>query len=99
MAGQFMMIFGLNFYGEEIGYTPETTYDEFIAGDEEFVTNCFENNILFLYVNFIYIFTLLAFSISKPWRKEFYSNVPFTILLVLVLALSSVLVVFPEARP
>jgi cation-transporting ATPase 13A3/4/5 len=48
-----------------------------------------------MYSNFIYIFTLLAFSISRPWRKEFFTNVPFTVLLVLVLALSTVLVIVP----
>lgn len=52
-----------------------------------------------MFSNFIYVFTLLAFSISRPWRKEFYTNVPFTILLVAVLALSTVLVLVPESRP
>lgn len=46
----------------------------------------------------MYIFTLLAFSVSKPWRKEFYTNVPFLIVLILVLAFSSAIILFPNFR-
>lgn len=62
---------------------------------EEFITDSYENNILFMFSNFIYVFTLMAFSISRPWRKEFYTNIPFTILLVLTLALSTILIILP----
>lgn len=89
----------LLWYREEIGYSEDITKEEFEEGGEEFITDSFENNILFMYTNFIYVFTLLAFSISRPWRKEFYTNVPFTVLLVAVLALSTVLVLVPESRP
>lgn len=47
----------------------------------------------------MYVFTLLSFSISRPWRKEFYTNAPFTVILILVLILSTILVVVPESRP
>lgn len=46
----------------------------------------------------MYIFTLLAFSVSKPWRKEFYTNFPFVIVLTLVLAFSSAIIIFPYFR-
>jgi magnesium-transporting ATPase (P-type) len=46
----------------------------------------------------MYIFSLLAFSISKPWRKEFYTNVPFMIVLVLVFGYSVLLAIVPDAR-
>lgn len=37
--------------------------------EEDFLLETPENNIIFLFTNFMYIFSLLAFSISKPWRK------------------------------
>lgn len=42
--------------------------------------------------------TLLAFSISKPWRKEFYTNPFFVIALVLILTYSLVMIVVPGSR-
>lgn len=46
----------------------------------------------------MYIFTLLAFSISKPWRKHFLTNPLFDIVLVLVLVYSLVIIVVPASR-
>ena len=40
----------------------------------------------------------MAFSISRPWRKEFYTNIPFMIVLLLVLSYSIVIIVVPQAR-
>lgn len=51
-----------------------------------------------MFSNFMYIFTLLAFSVSKPWREEFYTNKPFTAILVVVLGFSSMLMLFPGMR-
>lgn len=57
-----------------------------------------ENNIIFLFTNFMYMFSLLAFSISKPWRREFFTNVPFMCVLIVVLTYSILLVICPAAR-
>jgi hypothetical protein len=46
----------------------------------------------------MYIFSLLAFSISKPWRKEFYTNVPFMIVLIIIGSYSTLLAIVPDAR-
>lgn len=46
----------------------------------------------------MYIATLLAFSISKPWRKDFYTNPFFMIVLILMLTYSLVMIVVPGAR-
>jgi magnesium-transporting ATPase (P-type) len=44
-----------------------------------------EGNALFVFVNCIYLTSVLAFSISHPWRKEFFTNVPFVVVTVLAL--------------
>jgi len=46
----------------------------------------------------MYIFSFLAFSISKPWRKEFWTNIPFMIVLVIVFVYSVLICVVPDAR-
>ncbi|EAR98784.2 E1-E2 ATPase family protein (macronuclear) [Tetrahymena thermophila SB210] len=46
--------------------------------------SCYESTVLFLFANFQYIATCIAFSIGKPFKKEFYTNVWFTICLVLI---------------
>lgn len=46
----------------------------------------------------MYIFSFIAFSISKPWKKEFYTNIRFMIALICVFTYSSLIVVVPAAR-
>lgn len=46
----------------------------------------------------MYIATLLAFTISQPWRKEFYTNPLFMFVLVLILPYSIIMMVVPDAR-
>lgn len=57
-----------------------------------------EANILFLFTNFLYLCTMLAFSIGGPWRKPFFTNIPFMIVFVLVITYTIVIVVVPDAR-
>jgi hypothetical protein len=46
----------------------------------------------------MYIFSLLAFSIAKPWRKNFWTNLPFMIVLFIVFTYCVLLTVVPESR-
>ncbi|EAR98777.2 E1-E2 ATPase family protein (macronuclear) [Tetrahymena thermophila SB210] len=50
--------------------------------------NCYESTVLFLFVNFQYISTCIAFSIGKPFKKEFYTNLFFSVSLGLIVSLS-----------
>jgi len=36
-----------------------------------------------MFSNFMYVFSVLAFCISKPWKKYFFTNLPFMIVLTL----------------
>lgn len=56
-----------------------------------------EGNAIFIFVNNIYLFSVLAFNISSPWRKEFWTNVPLVIVAVLALAYNVVSTVVPAA--
>ncbi|CAD8078910.1 unnamed protein product [Paramecium primaurelia] len=50
---------------------------------------CYENTILFLYANFQYVFQCVAFSIGKPFRREFYTNIYFTLWIILAMLFNS----------
>lgn len=69
LGGQLLIMAGLTqFFRDEMSYSEDVTYQLFVE-EEGFVTDTSENNALFLFTNIMYIFTLLAFSISRPWRK------------------------------
>lgn len=46
----------------------------------------------------MYIFSFIAFSISKPWRKPFYTNIPFMIVFIFTFTYSVLMVVVPAVR-
>ena len=46
----------------------------------------------------MYISTLMAFFISHPWRKGFYTNIPFMIVLLFIMTYSIVIIVVPKSR-
>lgn len=53
---------------------------------EDLVLDGLENNAIFIFVNNIYLISVLAFNISRPWRKEFYYNAPLVVAAALALA-------------
>ena len=52
--------------------------------DNENPLPCHENTIFFLIAHFQYLTLALAFSVSKPFRKPIYTNIPLMIYLVLI---------------
>jgi magnesium-transporting ATPase (P-type) len=46
----------------------------------------------------MYIFTLIAFTIGRPWKKPFYTNKPFMVVLFISLTYSILIVILPLAR-
>lgn len=73
LIGQICMILTLSGdLGNEIDYLNnggQSINEAKYVEEEDFLLSTPENNIIFLFTNFMYIFSLLAFSISKPWRK------------------------------
>lgn len=87
-----MMVGLTQIFGSDMGYTSTTTYDKFVENERAFILESHENCALFLFSNIMYIMTLLAFSISKPWRKDFYTNPAFMVVLVIMLGYSLVMI-------
>lgn len=55
----------------------------------------FRCSILFLFANFQYISTAIAYSISKPFRKNLFTNFPFLISILVSIGLSCYLLMYP----
>ena len=51
---------------------------EFFEDNDRLMTNNQEAGVLFIFSNFLYLGSIIAFSISKPFRKPFYTNWLFT---------------------
>lgn len=74
LAGQILMIVSIsNFFANETDYWEiggsENNYQGYKDNDNEFPTSTPETDVIFLFSIFMYIFSFIAFSISKPWRK------------------------------
>lgn len=46
----------------------------------------------------MYIFTVLAFNIGAPWRKPFFTNLPFMVSLTIILTYAILICVVPVTR-
>lgn len=49
----------------------------------------YENTVVFIFANFQYLITCVSFSISKPFRKPLYTNLIFTVSIMIMIALCS----------
>ena len=56
----------------------------------------YEESVLFLVANFQYLFTCMSFSIAKPFRKPIWTNIPFTICVVILFVLDTLFVFLPS---
>lgn len=83
-----------DYYAQEGGFdNGKAKYD--LEGD--FVLDGVEANATFTFVNNVMLVSVLAFSISHPWRKQFWTNLPFLIVTLLALAANVVLNLVEQA--
>jgi len=54
---------------------------------------------LFVLSNYLYLGIVLSTSVSKPFRKPFYTNHWYTLILVLLWAYNTLIVVLPNLAP
>ena len=95
LVGQVFMILALTYiYADDVGYYSGITFETFKANDDEFVLDSHEGNLLFLFSNYIYISTVLAFNISKPWREDFWKNKLLMGVLFLVLIYTTMITIW-----
>ena len=64
--------------------------------DNSFVLDGVEANATFVFINNMYIISVLAFSISHPWRKQFWTNIPFLIVTAIAITANILICMVPE---
>ena len=47
---------------------------------------------LFIFVNNLYVLTMISFNIAKPWREYFFTNLPLMIMIIFTLAYNQILI-------
>lgn len=70
-------------------------YDPLVPDPNTENHECMENTSIFLYSNFQYVISVLVFSISKPFRKPFYTNLPLLVSLIIVIGLNTFIMFSP----
>jgi magnesium-transporting ATPase (P-type) len=64
-------------------------------GSSAVYTPGLEANILFVFINNIYLAAIIAFNIAKPWRQHFFTNPPLMIMVILSLLLNHIVFFWP----
>ena len=59
----------------------------------------YEDTVIFMVSIFQYVVTCLAFSVSRPFRQPFWTNIPFLICVVLLLVFNTILVFAADNSP
>lgn len=55
-----------------------------------------ETCVIFIFVNNVYVITMIAFNIAKPWREYFFTNLPLMIAIGLTLLYNHILLFWPD---
>jgi cation-transporting ATPase 13A2 len=66
-----------------------------LSVEEEEVVHCWETTVIFIVSSFQYLILAAVFSKGRPYRKPFYTNIPFLIALVFLTIFSAVLALYP----
>jgi hypothetical protein len=62
-----------------------------------FSLSALEMNVLFVFSNNLYVVTMLAFNIAKPWREYFFTNIPLMVVVIITTAYNQMLFLWPDA--
>lgn len=104
MVGQFLVIIlmaGGTTFTRLLNYYTYSGYDVNYAAyliEEDFSNETYEVQSLFLFSNFMYIFTVLAFNIGAPWKRPFFTNPFFMLVLAFIFTYSVLICVVYKAR-
>jgi cation-transporting ATPase 13A3/4/5 len=77
---------------------PQDFYETIDDPDTEDVKNnaeCYENTVVFLTANFIYVAVCAVFNIGKPWKKPAYTNLYLTAIFFILLAFTIYMILIP----
>lgn len=82
-----------DYYGEFGGMdVAKRAYDD---NNSEF-TYGLETCTIFIFVNNLYVMTMIAFNIAKPWREYFFTNLPLMIAIFFTIAYNQILIFWKD---
>eukprot|EP01028_Stygiella_incarcerata_P004976 TRINITY_DN214_c0_g1_i2.p1 TRINITY_DN214_c0_g1~~TRINITY_DN214_c0_g1_i2.p1 ORF type:complete len:680 (-),score=167.20 TRINITY_DN214_c0_g1_i2:43-2082(-) len=58
---------------------------------------CYESTVVFVYANFQYLWVAISFSIAKPFRKSLWTNIPYTLAMIALFAMCTVILMCPTS--
>ena len=70
--------------------------DECVISEEEGVTPCSTNTIVYLVSNVQYLTSCFAFSVAKPFKKPIYTNIPLMLFIIIGFAYSAEIILGPD---
>ena len=56
-----------------------------------------ESNILFLFTNNLFVATMIAFNIAKPWREYLITNLPLMVVIIITLVYNNTLILWGDS--
>lgn len=65
--------------------------------ETDFVMGGLEASTMFVFSNNLYVMTMLAFNIAKPWREYFFTNLPLMAAVIISVAYNQMLILWEEA--
>jgi cation-transporting ATPase 13A2 len=71
---------------------------DYFDGEEDFITESMDQSTLFFTSNFLYLVSVISFSISKPFKKRFYTNIWFTLNLFILYIYAIIIIFEPKSR-
>lgn len=76
----------------------ENNYARYLTEDDGLLLTTVESSGVFQVSNFMYLFSVLAFSIDYPWKRPFWTNWIFMLVYCIIFIYSVLICMVPEAR-
>jgi len=87
----------MNVYAERTSWFVPLVVDESEVDQLTDTVVCYEDAVTFLFANYPYVISAIAFNTGKPFRKYFWTNYPFTIVAAVTWLLNSLMLLLPSA--
>lgn len=97
VAGQMSIIAIYQAYNSDFYWTYGGMDVAKVNYDADGFSNGLEANITFVFTINVYVITMIAFNVAKPWREYFFTNIPLMIVIIGALLYNQILLLWPEA--
>lgn len=94
--GQLLSIYSIQtIFAEDVEYNiiggVSNNLIRYKQSSDELLYDTVEGSAVFIAANFFYLFSIIAFTITRPWKKPIYTYIPFVLLLIVLLGYSMII--------